>query len=115
MGTALPFGERWKNGVLLFLRLRLFVLRFFFVAVYLAPSRLEDDLSRGFEFYVFHLSHDGCRGKLALGIESCDEASCDEVVDVSLHVGESHSWHACRYDGMVVGHLGCVESFRRLR
>ena len=78
------------------------------------PAGTEYGLARHLELDVLHLAQHGGGGKLAVGIEGCDETPGDEVVDVALHVAQVHGGHTRGDDGMVVGHLGGVEHLLRL-
>ena len=79
-----------------------------------APTFVQYCLARHLEVDVLHASHYCGGGKLAVRIEDGDEAACNEVIDVHLHVGEVASRHSRGNDGVVVGHLRRIKHSLRL-
>ena len=110
--ACLPLDEGRQHLLLVVLLLRL--LGHLVERIDHAPARLENLLARCLEFYVAHLAHHGCRGKLAVGVEDADEAARHEVIDMALVVGEPLRNDTRGNDGVVVRNLGGIEDPLRL-
>ena len=82
--------------------------------IYYSPPFVENGFPRHFEIYVLHLSHHRCCGKLAVGIEHCNETAGNEVIDITFHVGEVARWHTGWDNCVVVGDFRRVEHALRL-
>ena len=107
MLAAFSILERRKN-------LRLLIL-LNIVAIDRTPSWIQYRLSSGLELQPGHISNDCCRRILTRWVEHGNETLCDQVIYLVFRVTQVWTIHTCRYDGMMVCHLGSVENTAAFR